>query len=295
MSPTTTRLDAELVRRGLARSRRRASELVAQGQVRVAGLPAVRPSQRVGADHPLEVLGSDDRYVSRAAHKLLGALDALEVLAPGRVAVAGKRCLDVGASTGGFTQVLLERGAAHVYAFDVGHGQMDPTVANDPRVTVREGANARDLTVADVGDPVDLVVADLSFISLTVVIEPMLGLTAADSTLLLMVKPQFEVGRERIASGVVGSPELREEAVRGVAASAVTSGARVLGVVPSPLPGPAGNHEYFLWLDARRAGKQPLADAVPGTVHDDVLAAVRRAVRDDQPTLVTSAGTRVRS
>jgi 23S rRNA (cytidine1920-2'-O)/16S rRNA (cytidine1409-2'-O)-methyltransferase len=291
MPPATARLDAELVRRGLARSRRRASELVAQGHVTVAGLPAVRPSQRVPRDDALEVLGDDDRYVSRAAHKLLGALDAIEALAPGRVTVAGKRCLDVGASTGGFTQVLLERDAAQVYAFDVGHDQLDPVIAADPRVTVREGTNARDLTVADVGEPVDRVVADLSFISLTIVIEPLIRLTAPDGWLLLMVKPQFEVGRERIAGGVVGSPELRQEAVRGVAVSAVAAGARVLGVVPSQLPGPAGNREYFLWLDARGGGERSLAAAV----HDDILAAVRRAVRDDQPTLVAPAGTRVRS
>ena len=292
MPPATARLDAELVRRGLARSRRRASELVAQGNVRVGGLPASRPSQRVPVDDPLEVLGGDDRYVSRAAHKLLGALDGLEALAPGGVTVGGMRCLDVGASTGGFTQVLLERGAAHVYAFDVGHDQMAPAVAADQRVTVREGINARDMTLADVGDPVDLVVADLSFISLTVVVAPLVRLTAAKGFLLLMVKPQFEVGRERLGtSGVVGSGELREEAVLGVAAAAAAAGGRILGVVPSPLPGPAGNREYFLWLAP--VGEQRAA----GAAHDGdvVRAAVRRAVRDDQPTLLAPTGTRVRT
>lgn len=326
MTPATARLDAELVRRGLARSRRRASELVAQGSVRVAGLPAVRPSQRVPIGDPLVVVGGDDGYVSRAAHKLLGALDALEALAPGGVTVAGKRCLDVGASTGGFTQVLLERGAAHVFAFDVGHDQMAPMIAADPRVTAREGINARDLTLADFGEPVDLVVADLSFISLTVVVETLVRLTGAEGSLLLMVKPQFEVGRERLgASGVVGSGELREEAVRGVAARTAAAGARALGVVPSALPGPAGNREYFLWMapigerspvaveggsaddglfgagaataDAFHKGAGAgTADAFhEGDGADDVREAVRRAVRDDQPTLVARTGTRVRS
>ena len=295
MPPATARLDAELVRRGLARSRRRASELVAQGHVRVAGVPAARPSQRVPVDDELEVIGGDDRYVSRAAHKLLGALDALDLLAPGRVTVAGGRCLDVGASTGGFTQVLLERGAAQVYAFDVGHGQMDAALAADPRVTVREGVNARDLTLDDVAEPVDLVVADLSFISLTVVMERLVRLTAPGGSLLLMVKPQFDVGRERLgATGVVGSTELREEAVRGVAASAAAAGARVLGVVPSPLPGPAGNREYFLWMDAGGGG-EPASAAAKEDADVGVLAAIRRAVRDDQPTLVAATGTKVRS
>ena len=209
------------------------------------------------------------------------------------MAVAGKRCLDVGASTGGFTQVLLERGAAHVYAFDVGHDQMAPTVATDPRVTVREGINARDLTLADVGEPVELLVADLSFISLTVVVEPLIRLATPAGCLLLMVKPQFEVGRERLgASGVVGSGELREGAVLGVAVRAAAAGARVLGVVPSPLPGPAGNREYFLWMAAATATGDT-ADAATGP--DALREAVRRAVRDDQPTLVAPTGTRVRS
>ena len=289
MPPATARLDAELVLRGLARSRRRASELVATDQVRVAGAPAVRPSQQVPLDQPVEVLGGQDPFVSRAAHKLLGALDALAVLAPGVLMIAGRRCLDVGASTGGFSQVLLERGAASVLAVDVGHGQLATALAADPRVTVREGTNARDLTLSDVGEPMDLVVADLSFISLTLVVRALLQVTAPGGHLLLMVKPQFEVGRDRLgASGVVGSADLREEAVRGVATAAAESGAGVLAVLPSVLPGPAGSREYFLWLAPRTAGGgHPSDDAVAG--------AIRRAVRDDQPTLVSQTGTRVRT
>ncbi len=285
--PQTARLDAELVRRGLARSRRRASELVASGQVNVAGTPAIRPSQQISLGQAVEVLGDQDRYVSRAAHKLLGALDAIDRLSPGRLVISGRRCLDVGASTGGFSQVLLERGAASVLALDVGHGQLAPGLATDRRLVVREGVNARDLTLADVGAPMDLVVADLSFISLTLVVGALLQVTASDGSLLLMVKPQFEVGRDRLgATGVVGSAELREEAVRGVAAAAAERGAAVLGVLPSVLPGPAGNREYFLWL---------VPGALAGSTRDAAADAIRRAVRDDEPTLVSKTGTRVRS
>jgi 23S rRNA (cytidine1920-2'-O)/16S rRNA (cytidine1409-2'-O)-methyltransferase len=285
--PQTARLDAELVRRGLARSRRRASELVASGRVNVAGTPAIRPSQQICLGQAVEVLGDQDRYVSRAAHKLLGALDAIDRLSPGRLVISGRRCLDVGASTGGFSQVLLERGAASVLALDVGHGQLAPGLAADRRLAAREGVNARDLTLADVGAPMDLVVADLSFISLTLVVGALLPVTASDGSLLLMVKPQFEVGRDRLgATGVVGSAELREEAVRGVAAAAAERGAAVLGVLPSVLPGPAGNREHFLWL---------APGALAGSIPDAAAAAIRRAVRDDEPTLVSQTGTRVRS
>lgn len=203
------RLDVELVRRCLARSRRRAADLVAAGRVEVAGAVATKPAQPVAPDEDVRVHGTDrPEYVSRAAHKLVGALDELARLAPGAVDPAGARCLDAGASTGGFTQVLLERGAAHVWAVDVGHDQIAPEVAADPRVTVREGLNVRALTVDDVGEPVDLVVADLSFISLTVALPALLAVTRPGASLLVMVKPQFEVGRERLgSSGVVASAD----------------------------------------------------------------------------------------
>lgn len=268
---TSPRLDAELVRRGLARSRARAAELVAGGRVRVGDSVARKPSQAVPGGAELVVVddGVGSGYVSRAAHKLIGVLDAL---GPSGPAVRGASCLDAGASTGGFTQVLLERGARSVLAVDVGHGQMAAEVAADPRVSVREGVNVRDLVLD--ADPVDLVVADLSFISLTVVLPALLAAVRGDGDLLLMVKPQFEVGRERLgASGVVSSAALREDAVTTVARSARGRGASVRAVVPSTLPGPAGNREYFLWLVPTAA-----------EVTDDVVAsAVRRAVHEDVP------------
>ena len=283
--PAAVRLDAELVRRGLARSRQRAADLIAAGRVEVAGAVATKPAQPVAPDVTVEVRG-DDRaeYVSRAAHKLVGALDDIETLDAGGITVVGARCLDAGASTGGFTQVLLERGAARVVAVDVGHGQMADVVAADPRVTSLEGVNVRGLSTAETGGLVDLVVADLSFISLTVALPALLGVAAADADLLVMVKPQFEVGRERIgSSGVVSSPDLREEAVAQVAEAATRLGAVVRGVLPSPLPGPSGNHEYFLWL---RPGGPPAAGSAPSGVRE----AVRAAVREDRAVIVLGEG-----
>ena len=292
------RLDAELVRRGLARSRRRATELVAQGRVSVGGTVARKPSQPVRADDAVLVEPeSGPEYVSRAAHKLGGALDALAALAPGALTVSGARCLDAGASTGGFTQVLLERGAAHVLAVDVGHGQIADVVAQDARVTVREGTNVRNLTPADVGVPPNLVVGDLSFISLTLVVQVLLGLTAEGGNLLLLVKPQFELGRDRLgASGVVSSPALRQECVLAVAAAAVDAGALVRAVVPSLLSGPSGNHEFFLWLARGPQGAATPDRQAPGGASDPLpatsaagpalVAAVRCAVVDGRSVLV---------
>lgn len=280
MSVDVARLDSELVRRGLARSRSRAAELVGNGRVRIGDTLAKKPSQQVDPEAPLAVAEDpgEREYVSRAAHKLAGALDALVRSGFPGPRVTGARCLDAGASTGGFTQVLLERGASHVEAVDVGHAQIAPEVADDPRVTVREGVNVRELP-SDLA-PVDLVVADLSFISLTVVLPALLAATKPTGELLLMVKPQFEVGRARLgASGVVSSADLRTEAVSTVASAAGALGAEVLAVVPSPLPGPAGNKEYFLWLrpggSADERGSVAGADG-RGAVQD----AVRRAVHE---------------
>ncbi len=187
------RLDRALVARGLARSRTHAQQLIDAGVVTVDGATATKPALEVGDDAVLAA-AHPDHYVSRAAHKLLGALDACPELP-----VTGRTALDVGASTGGFTQVLLERGAARVHAIDVGHGQLAAEIAADPRVVAREGLNARDLTAADLGgDRPDLVVADVSFISLTLLLVPILGAASDSADLLLMVKPQFEVGRERL-------------------------------------------------------------------------------------------------
>lgn len=292
--PVSTRLDAELVRRGHARSRARATELVDAGRVTVAGVTAHRPAQRVTPDDDVRVIpDAADRWVSRAAHKLLGALDAADLLAPGEITPAGATCLDAGASTGGFTQVLLARGAARVVAADVGHGQLDPLVAGDPRVVVREGLNVRDL---DPGDPdlepaPALVVADLSFISLTLVLPALMAVAAPGADLLVMVKPQFEVGRERLArDGVVTSPALRSEAVTTVARAALARGAGVRAVLPSGLPGETGNREYFLWL---RLPTSPAPGAPtggpPDAVSRGVVEAVTTAVNEDRPVLVRPA------
>lgn len=238
------RLDVALVRRGLARSRGQASELIAAGRVRLDGRTATRASSKVGADASLEA--DADPWVSRAAHKLLGALTA------SGTEVAG-RALDAGASTGGFTQVLLERGCRPVYAVDVGHGQLASVVRDDPRVVVREGLNLRDLTVADLdGLPVDVVVADVSFISLTLLVGPLLACLGPDGVALLMVKPQFEVGRAALDDhGVVTDQARALAAVESVLAAAASVGWECTWRGASTLPGVSGNREFFVRL--RRA------------------------------------------
>ena len=252
------RLDAELVRRGLARSREQAAELVAAGQVRVPGRTSVKAATQITAGDPIVVEEpAGETYVSRGGHKLAGALDVFE--ADG-LAVAGRRALDAGASTGGFTDVLLRRGVREVVCVDVGYGQLAWSLQTDDRVRVVDRTNLRDLTQATVGEPVDLVVADLSFISLRLVLPALVSVAAADADLVPMVKPQFEVGREALgAGGVVREPERRVAAVAAVAATAYEEhGLGVAGVTASPLPGPAGNVEYFLWL---RRGAAPLDPA----------------------------------
>ena len=264
------RLDAELVRRGLARSRQHARELVAAGRVRVAGLVATKPASGVDMQVSLVVDDGDagDDYASRGAAKLIGALDGFP-----DVVVAGRRALDAGASTGGFTDVLLRRGAATVVAVDVGYGQLAWRLRTDPRVVVVERTNVRTLTADAVGGPVELVVADLSFISLTLVLAPLASVALPGADLVLLVKPQFEAGRERVGrGGVVRDPEVRRETVLQVARAAAEAGLDVHGAHRSPLPGPAGNVEYFLWL---RRG-------VPGLSPGDVDAAVRRAVQESE-------------
>lgn len=242
--PTRVRLDAELVRRGLARSRQQAAELIGAGLVTVHGVPAGKAATVVDRDTPVVVRESDEpRWASRGAHKLIGALDAFGLV------VDGARCLDAGASTGGFTDVLLARGAAEVVAVDVGYGQLDWRLRSDPRVHVHDRTNVRSLTPADIGGPARLTVADLSFISLRTVLPALAACTEPDGTLVPMVKPQFEVGRERLGSGgVVREPGLRLAALTAVTAAARASGLRLHGAVASPLPGPSGNVEFFLLL-----------------------------------------------
>lgn len=254
------RLDAELVRRGLARSRDHAVELIASGHVRVQSVVASKPASQVDEHISITVDESvTDQYVSRGAHKLIGALDAFGI------SVEGRRALDAGASTGGFTQVLLERGARAVAAVDVGYGQLAWVLRSDPRVHVRERLNVRSLVASDLPFAPDLVVADLSFISLTTVLPALTSVADPAADLVLMVKPQFEAGREAVGPrGVVTDPATRAATVLTVAQRAGTLGWGTAGVVASPLPGPQGNVEYFLWL--RR-------DA-PGVQEQDVHAAV---------------------
>jgi 23S rRNA (cytidine1920-2'-O)/16S rRNA (cytidine1409-2'-O)-methyltransferase len=246
------RLDAELVRRGLARSREQAGELVTAGLVAVAGQLAAKPATQVPRDAPITVADrGEPGYVSRGGHKLAGALD---VFGPAGLVVGGRNCLDAGASTGGFTDVLLRAGAAHVVAADVGYGQLAWSLRTDPRVTVMDRVNVRAL---DRVTPVpDLVVADLSFISLTLVLPALVACATADADFVVLVKPQFEVGKGRVgAGGVVRDTTDRSDSVKKVAGAAVQLGLGVQGITASPLPGPAGNVEYFLWL---RRGAPPL-------------------------------------
>ena len=242
------RLDAELVRRGMARSREQAAALVEAGRVQVRGVPARKAAAMVDPADPLLVTGDDptSEYVSRGGHKLAGALAAFT---PAGLTVVGRRCLDAGASTGGFTDVLLRAGAAEVVAVDVGYGQLAWSLRNDERVRVFERTNVRSLTTEVIGGPVELTVADLSFISLRLVLPALAGCTGTDGDLVLMVKPQFEVGKERVgAGGVVRDPALRAEAVLDVAAAATGHQLGLVDLAASPLPGPSGNVEFFVWL-----------------------------------------------
>ena len=257
------RLDAELVRRGLARSREHAAGLVEQGRVTVGGSPARKPATAVETGAALVVLPARDDepdYASRGGAKLAGALEAF-----GGPPVSGRRCLDAGASTGGFTDVLLRHGARTVVAVDVGYGQLVWRLRQDPRVVVLDRTNVRDLTVEMAGGAVDLVVGDLSFISLRLVLPALATVCRPDGDIVCMVKPQFEVGKDRLArGGVVRDPELRASAVLDVARSAYDLGWGTRAVTASPLPGPAGNVEYFCWL--RRDAAAPTPEAVDAAV-----------------------------
>ncbi len=246
------RVDAELVRRGLARSRQQAAELIGAGRVSIDGMPAAKPATAIAVSAALTVDKGDARsWVSRGAHKLIGALDAFGI------SVNDVRCLDAGASTGGFTEVLLDRGAREVVAVDVGYGQLAWTLRSDERVTVLERTNVRTLTPAAIGGPVDLVVADLSFISLSTVLPALVTCASDDADIVPMVKPQFEVGKDRVgAGGVVSDPQLRADAVLAVATRAAELDWHTVGITASPLPGPSGNVEYFLHLRSRP--EQPL-------------------------------------
>ena len=279
------RLDKELVRRELARSRQHAADLIAAGRVLVGGTMAVKGTTMVERSAAVVVkppASGAVEYVSRGGHKLAGALDQFQRRG---LDVAKKNCLDAGASTGGFTDVLLRRGAKHIVAADVGYGQLAWSLQQDERVTVLDRTNIRALEPADLPWPPEIVVSDLSFISLKTVLPALVRCAAQTCDLVLMVKPQFEVGRERLGSGgVVKSPQLRIESVLSVAQHATELGLGTKDVVASPLPGPSGNVEYFLWLT--RGNQRPDPAARRAANHSGILTeeelstAVERAVAE---------------
>ena len=238
------RLDVELVRRHLARSREHAQELISNDNVRVNGLAATKAATQVDEAAAIKLtINTEDEYVSRGAHKLIGALDSFEI------DVTNKVALDAGASTGGFSDVMLRRGIAHIYCVDVGYGQLAWKVSQDPKVTVMDRTNIRYLTPELLGATVDLIVADLSFISLETVLPALESVLKPEGDALLMVKPQFEVGKDSLGpGGVVEDNAQRVSSVNKIATKAYSLGLGTAGVVASPLPGPSGNVEYFLWL-----------------------------------------------
>lgn len=231
--------------------------LIDSGQVSVGGQTATKAATQVPTDAPIVVQQTERSWVSRGAHKLLGALAVFEPLG---LAVNGRNCLDAGASTGGFTEVLLDRGAACIHAVDVGYGQLAWSLQSDARVRVHDRTNIRELQPGDLGGDVDLIVADLSFISLTVVLPALARVCSPGGDMVLMIKPQFEVGRGNVGkNGVVRDPRLHAESVFRVCATAQELGWGTRALAPSPLPGPAGNVEYFCWLRTD-AGPPELAD-----------------------------------
>ena len=259
----TKRLDAVVAERGLARSRTHAAQLIDAGLVSVDVRPGVKAATRVGDEQDV-VVAASDHYVSRAAHKLIAALDAF------RIDVSGRLCLDMGASTGGFTQVLRERGAARVLAVDVGHGQLAPQIAADSGVSVVEGFNVRYMTPESlakaIGGGVDapsVVTGDLSFISLTQVLPAVAAVARADADVVLLVKPQFEVGRAGVREGLVTDAAARADAVTGVLWAAWDAGFGTHGAIASPIAGTHGNREFLVYLRRTAASGVPGADGNP--------------------------------
>lgn len=266
------RLDAELVRRKIARSREAAVQMIKAGRVEVGGFAATKPATAVTGDVSIRVTGADedDNWASRGAHKLLGALEEFE---PQGLDISGRAVLDAGASTGGFTDVCLRRDVEKVYAVDVGYGQLVWRLQDDPRVVVLDRTNVRNLTPEILGGTANLMVGDLSFISLNLVLPAIVSCMDDGADLLPMVKPQFEVGKERLGhGGVVRSDELRREVVVEVANNARKLGLSFRGAVASPLPGPSGNVEFFLWLvkdgGATDSGDEAVAEAIATAVKE---------------------------
>ncbi len=275
------RLDRALVARKLARSRTQAQQLLAQGYVSVNGQIQTRASYDADDSATIAVVDGGDHYVSRAAHKLVGALDHCT---PQGLDVGGLRALDAGASTGGFTQVLLERGVSGVIALDVGHGQLAEEIRLDPRVTVVERVNVRDLAAESPHAGVDLVVADLSFISLTLVIAPLVSFAGPHSQFLLMVKPQFEVGKEKVGrTGVVSNLADRAQSIASVVSQMKNEGLAIHDISRSALPGPHGNVEFFVWGSLAWQARTMTTDGSPLYELDDesIFEAINREVRKE--------------
>lgn len=240
-----TRLDLLVTDRGLAPSRERARALILAGQVTVDGRVVSKAGTAVAADAAVELIRPDHPYVGRGGVKLAHALDQF------RIAVEGREALDIGASTGGFTDVLLRRGAARVVALDVGHGQLDWRIRNDPRVVVIEGRNARFLSPEDLPCPVDLVVVDVSFISLTQILPRVPPVVRPRADIVVLVKPQFEAGRDEVGKkGIVRDPDVHARVIERVTASAAAAGLERLAMTPSPITGAEGNQEFLLHLRA---------------------------------------------
>lgn len=244
------RLDQVLVARDLASSRTVAARHIQAGAVIVNGQTVTKPATKVGSKDVVRLITAGPQFASRAGHKLAGALHTFST-----IDVTGRRCLDAGASTGGFTDVLLKHGARQVVAVDVGHDQLLTRLRHDPRVEVHEGLNVRYLQLTDIGEPVDVVVADLSFISLTLVIQALANVCVPGAQLVLMIKPQFEIGRQRLPkTGVVNDAQQRREAVVEVIECALAVGLVPQGLATSPLPGQEGNREFFFWATRDDAG-----------------------------------------
>ena len=235
---TKQRLDEALVSRGLYPSRARARDAVLRGTVRIDGQAAAKPSRTVGPDNIITIHDAAQHYVSRAALKLKHGLEHFAI------DVRGRHCLDIGASTGGFTQVLLEQGAAHVTAIDVGHGQMK---LEDPRIALIESLNARDLSREHLAHPIDLIVCDVSFISLKLALPPALELAEEGAQLVALIKPQFEAGRDALGKGgIVTDPLEHDRVCREITAFLEAQGWRVQGLAESPLEGGDGNREFLI-------------------------------------------------
>ena len=246
MATARRRLDAELVRRGLLPSRTAARECIEAGRVTVAGAVADKAARLVSAAEPIVIAGDGPRFVSRGGEKLDAALEHFAI------EVTGRQAVDCGSSTGGFTDCLVQRGAASVLALDVGTNQLHERLRADPRVVVREQTNLRHVDAVELGGPFDVVTADLSFISLLTVLDPLLALAAPEADLVLLVKPQFEAGRQVVSRGrgVVSDPEVWADVLERVGSAFVNRGAAIMGAMVSPLHGADGNVEFLLWLRA---------------------------------------------